>query len=69
ADMYGNVQIDGHIVKDDLQARASKRVIVMCEELISDDIIRQDPGKTVIPFYMVDAVVEQPWGSHPGNMP
>ncbi len=69
ADMYGNVQIDGHIVKDDLQARASKRVIVTCEELVSDEIIRSDPGKTVIPFYMVDAVIEQPWGSHPGNMP
>jgi acyl CoA:acetate/3-ketoacid CoA transferase alpha subunit len=69
ADMYGNVQIDGHIVKDDLQARASKRVIVTCEELISDEVIRADPGKTVIPFYMVDAVIEQPWGSHPGNMP
>ena len=69
ADMYGNVQIDGHIVKDDLQARASKRVIVTCEELVTDEIIRADPGKTVIPFYMVDAVIEQPWGSHPGNMP
>ena len=69
ADMYGNCQIDGTVVKDDLQARASKRVIVSCEELISDEVIRADPGKTIIPFYMVDAVVEQPWGSHPGNMP
>ncbi len=69
ADMYGNVQIDGHIVKDDLQARASKRVIVTCEELVDTEVIRADPGKTVIPFYMVDAVTEHPWGSHPGNMP
>jgi acyl CoA:acetate/3-ketoacid CoA transferase alpha subunit len=69
ADMYGNVQIDGHIVKDDLQARASKRVIVTCEELVSTDRIRADPGRTIIPFFMVDAIVEQPWGSHPGNMP
>jgi glutaconate CoA-transferase, subunit A len=69
ADMYGNCQIDGHIVKDDLQARASKRVIISCEELVNDEKIRLDPGKTVIPFYMVDAVIEQPWGSHPGNMP
>ena len=69
ADMYGNTQIDGHIVKDDLQARASKRVIVTCEELVGDEIIRANPGRTVIPFYMVDAVCEQPWGSHPGNMP
>jgi glutaconate CoA-transferase subunit A len=69
ADMYGNVQIDGHIVKDDLQARASKRVIVTCEELVSTDKIRAEPGRTIIPFFMVDAVIEQPWGSHPGNMP
>ncbi len=69
ADMYGNCQIDGHIVKDDLQARASKRIIVTCEELVDTEVIRADPGKTVVPFFMVDAVVEQPWGSHPGNMP
>lgn len=69
ADMYGNCQIDGTVVKDDLQVRASKRVIVSCEELVSDEKIRANPGRTVIPFYMVDAVIEQPWGSHPGNMP
>ncbi|MFX1236912.1 MAG: CoA transferase subunit A [Promethearchaeota archaeon] len=69
ADMYGNVQIDGTIIKDDLQARASKRVIVTVEEIVDDEIIRKQPGKTIVPFYMVDAVVEQPWGSHPGNMP
>ena len=69
ADMYGNVQIDGHIVKDDLQARASKRIIVTCEELVSTEKIRAEPGRTIIPFFMVDAVIEQPWGSHPGNMP
>jgi acyl CoA:acetate/3-ketoacid CoA transferase alpha subunit len=69
ADMYGNVQIDSAIVKDDIQARASKRVIVTCEELVNDDVIRAAPARTVVPFYMVDAVIEQPWGSHPGNMP
>ena len=69
SDMYGNCQIDGHIVKDDLQVRASKRVIVTCEELVDTEVMRADPGKTVIPFFMVDAVIEQPWGSHPGNMP
>jgi len=69
ADMYGNCQIDGHIVKDDLQVRASKKVIVSCEELVDTEMIRADPGKTIIPFFMVDAVIEQPWGCHPGNMP
>jgi acyl CoA:acetate/3-ketoacid CoA transferase alpha subunit len=69
ADMYGNCQIDGHVVKDDLQARASKRIIVTCEELVDTERIRADPGRTIIPFFMTDAVVEQPWGCHPGNMP
>ncbi len=69
ADMYGNVQIDSAIVKDDIQARASKRVIVTVEEIVNDDVIRATPARTIIPFYMVDAVIEQPWGSHPGNMP
>ncbi len=69
ADKYGNIQIDGTIVKDDLQARASKRVVVTVEEIVDEEFIRKEPGRTIIPFYMVDAVVEQPWGSHPGNMP
>jgi len=69
ADIFGNCQIDGHIVKDDIQARASKRIIVTCEEIVDTEILRADPGKTIVPFFMVDAVIEQPWGSHPGNMP
>jgi len=32
-------------------------------------VIRDDPSLTSIPFYMVDAVVEVPHGSYPGNMP
>jgi glutaconate CoA-transferase subunit A len=50
-------------------ARAAKRLIVTCERLISNDVIRQDPTSTVIPFYCVDAVCEVPYGSYPGNMP
>jgi len=69
ADKYGNCQIDGHIVKDDLQARASKKIIVTCEELVDTEVIRSKPQQTVVPFFMVDAVIEQKWGSHPGNMP
>ena len=33
------------------------------------DRIRSDPTRTVIPFYLVDAVCEVPYGSYPGNMP
>ena len=69
ADRYGNCRIRGTAVSDWFVARASHKVIVTCEELVDDDVIREDPTSTVIPFYCVDAVCEIPGGSYPGNMP
>ena len=69
ADVYGNCQIDGILVADDDIAKASKRVIVTAEKIISNEEIRREPGKTIIPYWCVDAVVEVPFGSYPGNMP
>lgn len=50
-------------------ARAARRVIITTEEIVDSEPIRKDPSRTSIPFYCVDAVVEVPYGSHPGNMP
>jgi glutaconate CoA-transferase subunit A len=36
---------------------------------VNNSVIRDNPTATSIPFYMVDAVVEVPFGSYPGNMP
>ena len=50
-------------------ARAAKHVIITTERL---DPQRRDPPRphrTFIPYYCVDAVVEVPYGSYPGNMP
>jgi glutaconate CoA-transferase subunit A len=69
ADVFGNCQIDGIIIADDDIAKASRRVIVTTERLISNDEIRRAPNRTVIPYWLVDAVVEVPYGSYPGNMP
>ncbi len=68
-DSYGNAQIDGIKIVDEDLARASKRLIISTEKIVSNDEIRQNPDKTSIPFYCVDAVVESPYGSYPGNMP
>jgi len=68
-DKYGNSQIDGIIIEDFELARAARRLIVTTEEIIDEEKIRNEPWRTVIPFYLVDAVVEVPYGSHPGNMP
>ena len=69
ADMYGNCRIRGISIADLELARASKHVIITAERLITNLTIRSRPTLTVIPFYLVDAVVEVPFGSYPGNMP
>lgn len=68
-DKYGNCQIDGIRVMDLELSQAAKRLIITTEEIVSEEIIRKEPWRTDIPFYLVDAVVEQPYGCHPGNMP
>lgn len=39
-------------------ARASKRLILIAEEIVRTEDIRKDPRRTIIPYYLVDAVVE-----------
>jgi glutaconate CoA-transferase subunit A len=69
ADIYGNCHIRGITVADLELARAAKRLIITTERLVHNQEIRIRPSRTVIPYYLVDAVVEIPYGSYPGNMP
>jgi acyl CoA:acetate/3-ketoacid CoA transferase alpha subunit len=68
ADMHGNAQIDGITGFAAEMARASKRLILSAEEIVPTEVIRRQPDRTTIPYYIVDAVVEAPFGSHPGEM-
>lgn len=68
-DMHGNGQIDGILVEDFELARAARRVIVTTEEIVDNEAIRAEPSRTVIPFHVVDAVCEVPYGAHPALMP
>lgn len=45
--------------------RAAKKVIVVAEEIVEPEVIASDPNRTVIPGFLVEAVVECPWGAHP----
>ena len=65
ADAMGNVVIEGFTTQEPEMIKASKAVIVSCEEIISSDEVRRDPDRTTIPYIFVDAVVEQPWGAYP----
>jgi acyl CoA:acetate/3-ketoacid CoA transferase alpha subunit len=68
ADRYGNAQIDGISGFAFEMSRACKRLIISAEEIVDTLEIRRDPERTIIPYYLVDAVVHAPHGSHPGEM-
>lgn len=68
ADCYGNAQIEGITGFAAEMARASKRLIISAEEIVPTLEIRKYPDRTIIPYYLVDAVVHAPYGSHPGEM-
>ncbi len=65
ADLNGNTQVWGLLGVQKEAAFASKRVIVVVEELVDEAVIRADPNRTLIPGMIVDAVVVEPWGAHP----
>jgi acyl CoA:acetate/3-ketoacid CoA transferase alpha subunit len=68
-DRFGNAQIDGIMVEDFELARAARRLIITTEEIVDHEEIQRQPWRTVIPFYLVDAVIEVPFGAHPTEMP
>lgn len=65
ADSSGNTQIWGLLGVQKEAAFASKRVVVVVEEIVGEEVIRADPNRTLIPGLIVDAVVEEPYGAHP----
>jgi acyl CoA:acetate/3-ketoacid CoA transferase alpha subunit len=68
-DAFGNSQIDSIQVEDFELSRCARRLIITTEKIVDNEIIRAEPWRTVIPFFVVDAVVEVPYGSHPCEMP
>ena len=68
ADKFGNAQIDGISGFSSEMARASKRLLISTEQIVDSEEIRAAPDRTIIPYYLVDAVIEAPFGSHPGEM-
>ncbi|HWP71679.1 MAG TPA: CoA-transferase [Gemmatimonadaceae bacterium] len=65
SDEHGNAQVWGLSGVQREAAFASKRVIVVVEEVVAEDVIRADPNRTIIPGMIVNAVVNEAWGAHP----
>jgi len=65
ADIKGWTKIEGLTFSDVEQAKASKRVIVTCEEIVDKNELKIDPGANHLPCFCVDAVVHVPMGAYP----
>ena len=68
ADIHGNCQIDGISGFAFEMSRACKNLIISTEEIVDTKEIREHPDRTIIPYYLVDAVVHAPYASWPGEM-
>ena len=69
ADENGNAQVWGIGGDCKVGANAARKVIVVCERLVSREMIGKDPSRTIVPSFKVAAVVEEPFGAHPGYTP
>jgi glutaconate CoA-transferase subunit A len=65
ADREGNAHCWGGFGVMLEAVRAAKKVLVVAEEIVGPEVIASDPNRTVIPGFLVMAVMECPWGAHP----
>jgi len=65
ADALGNARIYGPRWDNWEAARAARHVIVIAEEIVPTDAIRDWPEMTLIPGHRVQAVVPLAYGAHP----
>ena len=69
ADKNGNAQHWGALGSTVHACLASKKIIVSCEEIVDYDIIKSSPHLTIVPGFRVNAVIEEPYGCHPWELP
>jgi glutaconate CoA-transferase subunit A len=65
ADREGNAHCWGNFGVMIEAVRAARRVIVVAEEIVDAEVIASDPNRTVIPGFLVNAVVHCRYGAHP----
>jgi glutaconate CoA-transferase subunit A len=71
ADRFGNIQYEPTVLWPDISImpKAASQVIVTAEEIVDSEVLRLHPDRTILPGFMVDAVVEAPYGAHPTSFP
>jgi glutaconate CoA-transferase, subunit A len=65
ADISGNAHLWGSLGVAVDAVRAARSAIVIAEEIVAPEVIASDPNRTLIPEFLVAAVVHEPFGAHP----
>jgi glutaconate CoA-transferase, subunit A len=65
ADAQGNAHLWGSLGVAVDGARAARKLIIVAEEIVEPGVIASDPNRTLVPGFLVTAVVHEPWGAHP----
>ncbi len=68
ADDEGNAHLWGNLGLTVEATYAARRTVVICEEIVPREVIRSDPNRTLIPGFLVSAVVEEPGGALPASV-
>ncbi len=69
SDEFGNAHLWGNMGVAQEAALASKKVILLAEEIVPKEIITSDPNRLLVPGFKVTAVVHCPAFCHPSPMP
>jgi glutaconate CoA-transferase subunit A len=67
ADVAGNGRVYGTQFEDALMARAAARVILTAERIVETAELARQPELTIVPGFLVSAVVHAPGGAWPGS--
>jgi len=64
-DEYGNARVLGPRGEVAFAAMASEKVLIVAEELVGHEVVRERPWETVVPGQLVVGIVVEPWAAHP----
>lgn len=67
ADAAGNGRVYGTQFEDGLMARAARTVILTAERIVPTEALARRPELTLVPGFLVSAVVHAPGGAWPGS--
>jgi glutaconate CoA-transferase subunit A len=66
ADSRGNVRVDPKLLwMDNEVVNASATTVATVEEILPERAFSAEPHRTTYPRFVIDAVVEVPWGAYP----